>query len=135
MTHRATQEQWRLVEQYADSDCSPESCIIELRERIASLEAGATCPHIISSDEGTSYCGLAEQIANSNYLESPDSSPAPAGGLVEMMATTLAACDTGDDPSDWRPEARAAILSTADYLEDRNDHTGARWLREEVERG
>ena len=31
--------------------------------RIERLEADATCPHIVSSDEGTSYCALAEQTA------------------------------------------------------------------------
>jgi len=29
--------------------------------RIERLETGATCPHIVSSDEGTSYCDLARQ--------------------------------------------------------------------------
>ena len=33
--------------------------------RIERLEADATCPHIVSSDEGTSYCALAEQTATS----------------------------------------------------------------------
>jgi hypothetical protein len=32
-------------------------------QRIEALGAGATCPHIRSSDEGTGYCGLAEQMA------------------------------------------------------------------------
>ncbi|MEY3930619.1 MAG: hypothetical protein RLZZ516_2329 [Cyanobacteriota bacterium] len=31
--------------------------------RIERLEAGATCPHIISSHGGTSYCDLALQTA------------------------------------------------------------------------
>ena len=33
------------------------------RATAEALEAGSTCPHIRSSDEGTSYCGLAEQQA------------------------------------------------------------------------
>ena len=32
-------------------------------QRIMRLEADATCPHIVSSDEGTSYCDLALQTA------------------------------------------------------------------------
>ena len=35
----------------------------ELRARVAALETGATCPHIISSHGGTSYCDLALQTA------------------------------------------------------------------------
>jgi hypothetical protein len=35
--------------------------LIELRARVEALEAGATCPHVRTSDEGTSYCALAEQ--------------------------------------------------------------------------
>jgi hypothetical protein len=34
--------------------------ILTLCARVEALEADATCPHIVSSDEGTSYCALAE---------------------------------------------------------------------------
>jgi hypothetical protein len=61
--HRATPEQWEHVEKFV-KDCGYDSCIIELRDRITALEAGQTCPHIVSSDEGTNYCALAEQTAN-----------------------------------------------------------------------
>jgi hypothetical protein len=35
--------------------------LIELRARVEVLEAGVTCPHVRTSDEGSSYCALAEQ--------------------------------------------------------------------------
>lgn len=82
--HKATPKQWRILQDYAVCDDYEDSCILELRDRIAALEATATCPHFISSDEGTSYCGLAEQgnssagLTGSNHPAKPDSSPAPA---------------------------------------------------------
>ena len=50
--HRALHDQWAMLKR-----------IDGLRARIEALEAGATCPHIVSSDEGTSYCRLAQQNA------------------------------------------------------------------------
>ena len=86
--YRATPEQWESLEN-DDSTFAYEACILELRDRLAAaeqriceLEAGATCPHVRSSDEGTSYCALAEQQA------APPPEPAPAGSLVERVATT-----------------------------------------------
>jgi hypothetical protein len=37
--------------------------IDKLWQRVEALEDGATCPHVRSSDEGTSYCSLAESVA------------------------------------------------------------------------
>jgi hypothetical protein len=37
--HKATAEQWAQIEQYADCDCSTECCLLELRDRIAALDA------------------------------------------------------------------------------------------------
>jgi hypothetical protein len=45
---------------------------------------GAACPYIRSSDEGTSYCALAEQPAPAAPAPEP-APPAPAGGLVEEI--------------------------------------------------
>ena len=36
--------------------------------RIERLETGATCPHIVSSDEGTSYCDLARATSRNPKL-------------------------------------------------------------------
>ena len=35
----ATQEQWEQLANYADVDCVPESCVLELRDRVEALEA------------------------------------------------------------------------------------------------
>ena len=110
--------------------------------------AAATCPHIATSDEGTSYCRLAEHGANSsagltssNHLAKPDGSPAPASGLVERVAQAMAT--DSNQPlhasaiAEWSPEARAAILAVAEWLDTQDvaPLLAARWLREEVERG
>lgn len=88
--------------------------------------AQATCPHIITSDEGTSYCRLAEQGNSSAGLTC---SPAPADGLVERVADMLG--HYGDTTS------RAVILAVADRVAQTGILGGnavARWLREEVQR-
>mgnify|MGYP006268395681 CR=1 FL=1 len=122
--HRATPEQWALVEQYAEIDCHTDSVILELRDRLAAAEQR------ISELEGNSSAGL----TGSNYPAKPDSS-APAGSLVEVVRDAIA-CEY--DPKDhcW-VEARAAILACALWLEQQNVGAGraaARWLRDEVER-
>lgn len=88
--------------------------------------AAATCPHIITSDEGTSYCGLAEQGTNSNPTPNNRQirSSAPAGGLVERVRRVIA-----DD----------AILAVAEWMQERTCviANGSQWadmLREEVQR-
>jgi len=58
--HRATPDQWNDLGAFASDT---RACVLELRARIEALEDGATCPHIVSSDEGTSYCRLAQQNA------------------------------------------------------------------------
>ncbi len=101
----------------------------------------ATCPHIVTSDEGTSYCRLAEQAVNSSA--GLTGSPAPAGGLVMAVHNAIATA-MGHGPT----EARAAILAVAAWLgsqiqalsyEPNPEQEGAglvaaRWLREEVQR-
>jgi hypothetical protein len=66
--------------------------LIELRARVEALEAGATCPHVVTSDEGTSYCRLADQTANSqstpNHRQIRSSDV--ASSLVEKVALKIA---------------------------------------------
>ena len=84
--------------------------IEELRARIEALEAGATCPHVVTSDEGTSYCGLAEQ----QVAASAPPKPAPAGSLVERVAIACAKpCN-----ETWDDQARAAIREVADWMRE-----------------
>jgi hypothetical protein len=98
-------------------------CILELRARIEALECGATCPHVVTGDEGTSYCGLAEQQA----ATPPE--PAPAGSLVEAVVEAMKCAEAS-----WSGEARAAILAVAEWLDTKGQHGCSLWLREEVER-
>ena len=84
--HKATPEQWAQLQ--ACTAIYPGAwgdCIIELRDRIAALEAGATCPHIVTSDEGTSYCGLAEQGASSSAGLTGSPWPADVGPLLWVL--------------------------------------------------
>ena len=92
--------------------------------RIVKLEEGATCPHIVSSDEGTSYCGLAEQQAAATPPE-----PAPAGSLVEGVVEAMKRAEAS-----WPGAARAAIRAVAEWLDTKGQHGCSLWLREEVER-
>ena len=99
-------------------------CLLELRARVEALEAGATCPHIITGDEGSSYCALAEKVA---AMESP----APATrSLVERVAIALA---ESDHPHQlWYDDARAAIREVATWLLDRGGYPWA-WVAQTLE--
>ncbi len=80
--------------------------------------AQATCPHIVSSDEGTSYCRLAEQgIAPVSAMAELRAASAEAqpGGLVERVANAIS---EGDEPDKWHPEARDAIREVAAWLRE-----------------
>jgi hypothetical protein len=129
--HRSTPEHWATVERYAQQVSSTDDCLLELRARVEALEAGATCPHVVTSGEGTSYCRLAEQPV----AEEP--SAPPASSLVERVADAICVtADCGDTSLNWRPEARAAIREVAAWLEGRNVGAGratARWLLEELD--
>ena len=67
--HRATPFHWSEMDR-TNFNSAP-SCILELRARIEALESGATCPHVATSDEGTSYCRLAEQQATESAPAKP----------------------------------------------------------------
>jgi hypothetical protein len=77
--HRSTPEHWATVERYAQQVSSTDDCLLELRSRVEALEAGTSCPHVVTSGEGTSYCRLAEQAV------AEDSSAPPASSLVERV--------------------------------------------------
>jgi hypothetical protein len=78
-------------------------------QRIEALEArAATCPHIITSDEGTSYCALAEQTAKPS-----------SNSLVKRVAAILVngqACD-----HDEARTARTAIREVAAWMREQQD--------------
>jgi hypothetical protein len=109
--HKATPEQWEHVEQRIlaiDPGCS---CLIELRDRLAALEAAAN-----------SSAGLT-------------GSPAPAGGLMQAVGAAICSiADCGDTPPNWAPEARAAIQAVAEWFDAIGYGATASILRQELRR-
>jgi hypothetical protein len=136
--HRATPEQWALQERWGSHSCfEPDydsSCILELRDRVTALEAGQTCPHIVSSDEGTSYCALAEQThSKSTPNDRQIRSSAPADSLLERVARAL--YEAPSTHEGWRSAARAAIHEVARWMDENAcDPDDTRLLREEANR-
>ena len=138
--HRATPEQWASIDD-PENPFAYEVCILELRDRIAALEAGQTCPHIVTSDEGTSYCALAEQThSKPTPNDRQIRSSAPADSLVERVAKALLRSEDGgcwtdtDSAVNWKPEARVAIREVAAWLDTKGQHGCSLWLREEANR-
>jgi len=90
--------------------------------------AAARCPHIRSSDEGTSYCALAEKTAATQAFWFV--AFAPAGELVERVADAIYRNGIGDG---FREEARAAIREVAKWLREAHGwEEGAQGLEREV---
>lgn len=141
--HRATPEQWAKQERWAHDHDS--SCLLELRARVEALETGATCPHIVSSDEGTSYCALAEASARIVQPDVPadtsaqaNSKPTPNPGqirssLVEAVRQAILMHGDGLTFSD---EARAAIRAVAEWLRVQRGWEYGSWaLEQETDHG
>ena len=112
--HKATPEQWDRMEAWRGSGDAFATCVLELRDRIAAMEAAAN-----------SSAGL----TGSNHLAKPDSSPAPAGGLVEMVAEAIGVIST------TQATASAAILAVAEWFDAIGYGATASILRQEVQRG
>ena len=122
---KATPKQWGEAGSFASDT---RACLLELRARVEALEHGATCPHVVTSDEGTSYCRLAEQASPTGKESvTADSS------LVERVADAICAMAyCGDTSLNWRPAARAAIREVAAWLRDRNGYPWA-WVAQILE--
>ena len=145
--HKATAEQWAQIEGYAATDMNDDyaSCLLDLRARVEALEAvqTAACPHVVSSDEGTSYCRLAEQSqdkldrliemdrAATDHI--PDARKmVTASSLVERVAMAIHP-DRCADPNLYLHEARAAIREVAAWLVDRGGYPWA-WVAQILEK-
>lgn len=89
--------------------------------------AQTTCPHIVSSDEGTSYCRLAEQSATPatpmTELRAA-SAKARSGGLVERLM----------EQGYGKTHARAAIRIVAAWLRTGRLLHAAELLEQEADR-
>jgi hypothetical protein len=83
------------------------------RAELAGAIGLPACPHIVSSDEGTSYCGLAEQQAQ----QQPEPAPSTPAGQGELVRSVALAIPNGSTHVDWTPEARRAILAVVIWLE------------------
>lgn len=123
--HKATPGQWVRTRNWAaEGDGVIPSCLVELADRVKALEANQ--PH--QQDK------LDRLIA----LDRSDPAPAPAGGLMQAVGAAICStADCGDTPLNWAPEARAAILAVAGWLDNGAPMAcpfAARWLREEVKR-
>ena len=137
--HRATSQQWALVERMRHH--VEFSCLLELRDRLEALEAR-------DEDDKESWAAMRranisaalqinalmrriealEAAAKPNHPAKPDSS------LVERVAAAITG--DGDEPINWKPEARAAIREVADWLRDHYGGTTASTdlLEQEAER-
>jgi hypothetical protein len=107
--HKATTRQWSGIERFVRYGAY-DSCIIELRDRVEALEA--------STAKGFHHIGETNKMV-------------PDGSLVERVAYAI----TGDSdgPINWKPEARAAILAVADWLDQQELHSAATRLRMEAQ--
>jgi hypothetical protein len=97
--YRASEDHWRFIENWPGihGEYPGASCLLELRARIEALEA-------------------AQQHAPATEESSATAPPAPAGGLVERVAKSLAEVNSGSAPELWLSDARAAIREVASWL-------------------
>jgi len=98
--------------------------------------ANATCPHIVTSNEGTSYCDLAEKTANSKPTPNPRQiRSSSTDGLMQSVSAAICPIDgRGGTPINWEPEARAAILAVAEWFDAIGYGATASILRQELKR-
>jgi hypothetical protein len=135
--HRAAPEQWALVEYWeSTAPTAVDSCILELRDRIAALEVqnkeDANCWAMVRSSMHAFRERLEalEVSAGIGQPVTPANTSAPADSLVERVAFAIAG--DADGPINWKPEARAAIREVAAWLDTKGQHGCSLWLREEA---
>ena len=116
--HKATPEQWAadrcdwfLAETEALRGDPSFRCIMELRSRVEALEAAAK--PTVKPDLTVPSSSLMEQVAR-----------AISGDKNEQIKSNW-----------WKPEARHAILATANWLDQQELHDAATRLRQEVRVG
>jgi len=129
--HKATPSQWEYAGRIAGDT---RACLLELRDRIAELEGDAT-----EHSKSAHFCfeTIIQRIEalEGNHPAKPDSSPASAGGLMQAVGAAICTiADCGDTPSNWAPEARAAIHAVAAWFDAIGYGATASILRQEVER-
>jgi hypothetical protein len=112
--HKATPGQWEALEEHSWQDAY--SCTLELRARVEALELWRA-----TTDN-------AAPIARDRAEDAPESSDLP----VERVARAISGCGNMGPTNWWKPEARAAIHTIADWLDQQHLHVAAARLRQEV---
>ncbi len=131
--HKATPEQWEQLEDRAADHkfFFISSCVAELRSRVEALEAAANA---IARYGRLAAAEQRIQALEGNRQAILDSSPAPAGELVQSVGAAICSiADFGDTPG-WAPEARAAILAVAKWFDAMGYGATASILLQEVQR-
>ncbi len=109
--HKATQEQWAATEEL--EHLPGWHCLLELRDRIAALEDAAN----------------SKPTPNPSQIRS-----SAAGDLMQSVGAAICSiADCGDTPSNWAPEARAAILAVAGWFDAVGYGATASILRQELQ--
>jgi len=142
---KATPECWEWQEKWASKEVPDEdsSCFLELRARVAKLEAQASSREVAKPARMVQL-PTPSQIAEcggpcfESGREACDcglrNDPAPvAGGLMERVAYAI----TGDSdgPINWKNEARAAIFEVARWLREQGTPASGWAMRIEQEAG
>jgi hypothetical protein len=158
--YKATPEQWKQIEEWSGEHSITHACILELRARVAKLEAQANhspdatkMPPVATDEElantwhkTTGGTFLARRVIYTLGIEHGQASsrevakPAPvAGGLVARVAQRLVAVfENGPytiEAGEWDESvARAAILEVATWLRERHWNDVPDTLEQEAER-
>ena len=173
--YKATPEQWAHQESWIGQNDADAACLLELRARVETLEAGlkdeADCNRACTLNLSDRLIRVEQRVRElqaarnaeinwqgeqdgrlkateerlailenaENYRQQEEDAeraaePDSTGSLVERVAHVLATCNTGEDMSDWAPEARAAILEVAAWMrENDTGYNAVRWLEMEAD--
>ena len=138
--HRATPEQWKFTERQATQRNHTAQLLLELRDRIAALEAQRETEKAcildiyekldrLKTQHEANWARIVKLEEAANHPAKPDSSPAPAGGLVERVIDVLNEQTIYDS---IEHTASAAILAVAEWFDAIGYGATASILRREV---
>jgi hypothetical protein len=157
--YKATTQQWAEVEEWVEgSECSWDHCLVELRDRVDTLEHALQQTRVdylrlsnavanscsdrnkfsadLIPDENSSDSNGSDHIAEANKMvsDSVNCPKSPDSSLVDRVAQIIAV--TPLPATLWRVDARTAILEVAAWLRDRGAAGAAAWaMRLEQEAG
>jgi hypothetical protein len=75
---------------------------------------------------------IASPSSNRTHLGLTQDAPASSDLPVERVARAISGCGNMGPTNWWKPEARAAIHTIADWLDQQHLHVAAARLRQEV---